>query len=168
MNSNVFTRRITISITVIFLTVSGGTVMYGQSRTNGNCEEGISSERETAITLTIGNTVIPAVLNNTVSARDLISRLPYTVKLTRYSHDYCGVMSNPLKFDQKDVRSGWCNGDIHFATDGPYVVLFFGDEENSKQFGHQIHIGHINADAKVLENLRNRTIDVLIQVAGRN
>jgi hypothetical protein len=74
-------------------------------------------------------------------------------------------MSTPLKYDQKDVRNGWCNSDIHFATDGPYFVLFFGDEANSKQFGHQIHIGRMNIDSKVLADIQTRNIDVLIQLA---
>ena len=55
-------------------------------------------ENGTAIKLTIGDTVIPATLNNSTSAKELISRLPYTVSLNRFSHDYCGVMKDPNSY----------------------------------------------------------------------
>ena len=49
-------------------------------------------ENGTKITLTVGAAVIPAVLNDSKSAKALIARLPYTVRLQKYAHDYCGVM----------------------------------------------------------------------------
>ncbi|MHB9291696.1 hypothetical protein Holit_00777 [Hollandina sp. SP2] len=119
----------------------------------------------TAITLTIGRLVIPAVLNDTVTARDLISRLPYTVRLHKYAHDFCAVMPNPLRYDPKDIQNGWRNGDIHFATDSNYFVLFFAGEDVSQRYGYQIHIGKMNVDAEVLRNLNDRDIDVRIELA---
>lgn len=38
-----------------------------------------------------GDTVIPAVLNDSETARALIAKLPYTQHMSRYSHDFCGV-----------------------------------------------------------------------------
>ncbi|MDO5537977.1 MAG: cyclophilin-like fold protein, partial [Desulfovibrionaceae bacterium] len=61
-------------------------------------------ENGTPVTLTIGKTVIPATLNDSRTARALIARLPYTVKLHRYSHDYCGVMEDPLPYNEADVH----------------------------------------------------------------
>jgi hypothetical protein len=57
--------------------------------------------------MTIGDTVISATLNNSTSSKELISRLPYSVSLNRFSHDYCGVMKDPFKYDEKDVHNGW-------------------------------------------------------------
>ena len=137
------------------------TIASAQSKTDHDaCNTPV--ENGTAITLTIGNTVIPAVLNNSVTARDLISRLPLTISLHRYSHDFCGIMSNPLKHDPTDVQHGWKNGDIHFATDGPYFVLFFADEEISKQYGNQVHIGKMNVDLKKLRDLGS---DINVKIA---
>lgn len=127
---------------------------------NDSC--GTAAENGTAVTLTIGTTVIPAVLNNTLSARDLIARLPYTISLHRYTHDFCGVMPEPLKYDPADVQHGWKNGDIHFATDGDYFVLFFADEEISEQYGHQVHIGKMDVN---LDTLRNLGRDIRVTVA---
>jgi hypothetical protein len=154
-------RKMTIIVFVFMVSLS---VLVRQSFADEKdfCE--VPIENGVAVTLTIGDASIPAVLNDTVSARDLISRLPYTVSLHRYSHDYCGVMSDPLDYDKADVRHGWKNGDIHFATDGPYFVLFFGDEENSKQYGNQVHIGVMDVDLEILRDLGG-DIDVLIELA---
>lgn len=69
----------------------------------------------TPITITIGDTVIPATLNNSKSAKALLARLPFRMNLHKYAHDYCGVMSEPLSYDEADVHNGWMNGDIDFA-----------------------------------------------------
>lgn len=121
-------------------------------------------ENGTPITLTIGDTVIPATLNNSRSAKELISRLPYTVSLHRYSHDYCGVMDDPLSYDEADVHNGWMNGDIDFARDGNYFTILFEDEENSQQYGHQITMGKIDGPLSAVKNL-GRDIEVKIELA---
>lgn len=150
---------------IIFLTAVSlfATVSAQNKAGNDKCDAPV--ENGTAVTLTIGDTVVPALLNNTVTARDLIARLPYTVPLHRYTHDFCGVMSDPLKYDPADVRHGWKNGDIHFATDGNYFVLFFADEEISKQYGHQVHIGKMDVD---LDKLRGLGGDIEVTVALGN
>lgn len=121
-------------------------------------------ENGTPITLTIGDTVIPATLNNSRSAKELISRLPCTVSLHRYSHDYCGVMDNPLPYDEADVHNGWLNGDIDFARDGNYFTILFEDEENSQQYGHQITMGKIDGPLSAVKHL-GRDIEVRIELA---
>lgn len=121
-------------------------------------------ENGTPITLTIGDTVIPATLNNSTSAKELLSRLPYTVKLHRYSHDYCGVMADPLPYDEADVHHGWLDGDIDFARDGNYFTILFEEEENSQQFGHQITMGKIDGPLSAVKNLGS-DIEVKIERA---
>ncbi len=122
-------------------------------------------ENGTAITLTIGDTVMPATLNNSTTAKELISRLPYTVSLNRFSHDYCGVMEDPLKYDEKDVHNGWMNGDIDFARDANYFTILFEDEEKSQQFGDQVNIGKLDGDLSEIKGLGS-SIDILIQLAA--
>ncbi len=121
-------------------------------------------EGGTAITLTIGDTVIPATLNDCKSSQDLISRLPYTVKLHHYSHDYCGVMSDPFAYDEADVHNGWLNGDIDFATDGNYFTILYKDEDISQQFGYQVNLGVIDAPLSVMDTLGS-DITITIELA---
>lgn len=48
----------------------------------------------TRINMHFGNTVIPGILNDGKTAQDLIGKLPVTVKVSRYSHDFCGVIGS--------------------------------------------------------------------------
>lgn len=121
-------------------------------------------EGGTKIRMHFGSTVIPATLNNSETAQALIKMLPYTVKLNRYSHDFCGVMQNPLPYKEENVHYGWLNGDIDFARDSDYFTILFEDEKNSEQFGHQINIGKIDCELSLISNLRG-SFDVRIELA---
>ena len=105
------------------------------------------------ITLQVGNTVIPAMLNDSRSAQELVGRLPYTVRLHKYAHDYCGVMDEPLSYDEKDIHNGWVNGDIVFAADGNYLTILYKDEEISQQFGNLVTLGRITAPLSIMDRL---------------
>lgn len=121
-------------------------------------------ENGTPVTITIGNTVIPATLNNSKSAKALIARLPFSMTLHKYAHDYCGVMQDPLPYDEKDVHNGWLNGDIDFARDGNYFTILYEDEENSKQYGHQITLGKIDGPLSVIKSMGDN-INIRIDLA---
>lgn len=121
-------------------------------------------EGGTKITITVGDVVIPATLNDCRSSQELISRLPYIMTLNKYSHDYCGVMSEPLSYDEEDVHYGWLNGDIDFSRDGDYFTILYKDEDISEQFGHQINLGKVDCELPLLDELDN-TIEILIDLA---
>lgn len=116
----------------------------------------------TPIILIIGNTKIPATLNDSLSSQELIKRLPFTMKLRKYAHDYCGVMQNPLPYDEKDVHNGWLNGDIDFARDGNYFTILYEDEENSKQYGHQINLGKVDGPLSAIKSM-GEEIEITIE-----
>ena len=124
-----------------------------------------NSESGTPITLTVNNTVIPAVLNETAAARDLVSRLPYTICLNRYATDFCGVMSDPLRYEQQDIQVGWLDGDLSFSPNGDYFVIFFGGQETSESGGDQCILGKVNAPLTVIQSLSDGAIDVRIDLA---
>ncbi len=120
-------------------------------------------ENGTKIKLVIGETVIPGVLNDGKSAQALIAKLPYTVRLQRYEHDYCGVMDAPLPYDKKDLRSGWLNGDIAYAVDGDYFTILYKDEDVSQQFDGIVNMGVLSAPLSVMDTL-DRSISVRIEL----
>jgi hypothetical protein len=111
-------------------------------------------ENGTRISMYFGDVIIPGILNDSETARALIKMLPYTVHVSRYAHDFCGVMKNPLPYREEDVHYGWLNGDIDFARDANYFTILFEDEKNSEQYGHQINIGAINCELSKISNLR--------------
>lgn len=123
---------------------------------SGNNGKGYASrtlESGTKINLVVGETIIPAELNNSKSSQALIARLPYTVRLQRYEHDYCGVMDTPLSYDEKDMQSGWLNGDIALAVNGNYFTILYKDEEISKQFDGIVNLGVLKAPLSVVDTL---------------
>ncbi|WP_438497092.1 cyclophilin-like fold protein [Paenibacillus sp. IHBB 3054] len=121
-------------------------------------------ENGTKINMHFGDIVIPGTLNDSITAQALISKLPYTVHVNRYSHDFCGVMDDPLEYREEDVHYGWLNGDIDFATDADYFTILFEDEEKSEQYGYQVNIGKIDSELSVISQLSG-SYDVLIELA---
>ena len=118
----------------------------------------------TRINMHFGDTVIPGILNDSETAKALIARLPYTVRMSRYSHDFCGVMKDALPYEEENVHYGWLNGDIDFARDADYFTILFEDEENSEQYGHQVNIGVIDCELSKIAKLRG-SYDVRIEAA---
>lgn len=116
--------------------------------------------KETEILLTIGQVQIAAVLNDSKPAKHLIDMLPYTVKLQKYAHDYCGVMK-ALPHDQQELRNGWSNGDIAFAADGNYFAILYKDEDISQQYGNMVTLGKLTVDPSIMDTLDDAiTVDI--------
>ena len=108
----------------------------------------------TKIIMYFGETAIPATLNDSITAQALIKMLPYTITLSNYGSDFCGVMKNPLPYKEEDVHNGWLNGDIDFATDGDWFTILFGGEENSDSYGYQVNIGKIDCELEKISSLQ--------------
>lgn len=121
-------------------------------------------EQGTKINMYFGDTIIPGLLNDSFSSQELIKRLPLKVRVNHYSHDFCGVMDDPLPYHEEDVHYGWLNGDIDFARDGDYFTILFEDEEKSEIYGHQINLGIITCPLAKISNLRG-SYEVLIELA---
>jgi hypothetical protein len=101
------------------------------------------SADETAITLTFDNgTMIPAKLNGTLAARNLVAMLPLSRGLERSTYDYCGT-SPSVDFDPDEVQAGWQNGDIGYANG--WLALFFAGEEQSETYTSEMIVGQMDA-----------------------
>lgn len=116
------------------------------------------------INMYFGDTVIPGILNDSETAQALIDMLPYTVHMNRYSHDFCGVMDDPLPYEEEVEHYGWLNGDIDFAADTDYFIILSEDEESSEQYGYQVNIGVIDCPLEKISELTG-SYDVRIELA---
>lgn len=123
----------------------------------------VPMEGGTKINMHFGDTVIPGVLNDSETAKALIAKLPYTQKVSRYSHDFCGV-TEELPYKENEVHYGWLNGDIDYATDAPYFTILFEDEAESEQYGNQVNIGVITCPLEEISKLEG-SFDVRIELA---
>lgn len=119
-----------------------------------------SPEDSTKITLTIGETVIPAILYNTPPARELMERLPVTVSLNRGPVDYCGGIE-PITYGEDDVQVGYRSGDLAYWTPGQDFVIFTETEESSSGEPTMVILGHISVDVEDVRDLGS-TIEVTI------
>ena len=120
-------------------------------------------EGGTKINMYFGDTVIPGVLNDSETAKALIAKLPYTQKVSRYSHDFCGV-TEKLPYSEDEVHYGWLNGDIDYATDAPYFTILFEDEDVSEKYGYQVNIGVITCPIENISSLEG-DYEVRIELA---
>ncbi|MEV7391991.1 cyclophilin-like fold protein [Streptomyces sp. NPDC091215] len=122
-----------------------------------------TAQGSTPITLTAGNTVIPAALNGTLTARRFKDELPFTITLQRYSDDYRATAA-PLETDESQQQSGWKNGDIGYFG-GWFTILFDGQEHSRNHTGVMI-IGRV-ADG-YLDTVRglDGTITVTVALAS--
>ena len=99
-----------------------------------------SMPNETKVRLIVGSDTYNAVLNDTTSAVDLISKLPYTVRVNRSAVDYCGRLDKPLETRTGEAQAGWKNGDISYIPGADWIAFFFGGEEGSASYGNNQHI----------------------------
>lgn len=124
----------------------------------------IPPENGTKINIRFGDdAVITGMLNDSDTAKALIAKLPYTVHMSRYSHDFCGV-TEELPYNEDEVHYGWLNGDIDYAIDAPYFTILFKDEDESEQFGYQVNIGVITSPLAEIDAL-NGSYDVTVELA---
>lgn len=120
-------------------------------------------ENTVNITLTVGDIVIPAELNDTEAAKDLLSRLPYTVKVNRGSVDLCGDIGEALKYDDDDFQDGWEYGDFMWMPDGNWFVIFTDGIETYGQ-GEWLVLGHMGEEWEQLKDLKG-SVEIRIDLA---
>lgn len=92
------------------------------------------------INITDGSTVVWAVLNETVAAKDFEKRLPFKCSGYDSGIDYCCTAASGV-FDPMELQSGWKNGDISLG--GGWFALLYGGEESSSSYHNMMIIGHI-------------------------
>lgn len=81
-------------------------------------------EKKMKIKITIDDNLIVAELNNTDTARDLLSKLPLTLQLNKHQNReyYTGIKLDKTALTQ----NGYQVGDIGYWTAGNSLVFFYG------------------------------------------
>ena len=126
-----------------------------------------STENSTPITLTIENKVIPAILYNRATAKELLAKLPHKVRLGRGPVDYCGGMGFNIKYTKQEAQDGFRNGELAYWIPGGDFVIFIDKEEESLSVSQDcIMIGKLTkpADLEIIKKMKG-SIEVLIQPA---
>lgn len=128
-----------------------------QARAEGEKEQNIM----TNITVTVENASVPGVLYDNAAAKELLSRLPAHFSLSRGSRDYCGNMGTPLPHDEKDVQSGYRNGDLAWWLPGNDFVIFTEREESSGEVEGCVILGRLLSGVEEIRDM-GRSITVTV------
>ena len=112
------------------------------------------------ISISDGRTVLYAVLNDTVAARDFARRLPCRMTGTDSGTDYCFPAASGI-YDPMETRVGWENGDLCLC--GGYFAILYGGAEGSGSCSDMVLIGRLEAPSlKQIEKWPDR---VTVKVA---
>ncbi len=128
------------------------------------CSASLAENAPVHVTLTVGEKVIHAVLNDNEAARSLLSRLPCTVTVSQGSVDFCGNMGEPLDYSEEDYQDGFEYGDFMWMLDGNWFVFFTDDIETYKSRHPWIVLGHMDESWEVLKKM-DGTIDITARCA---
>lgn len=119
-------------------------------------------EDTTQITLTAGERVITAELDNSETSREFLATLPRTMEMNRYDdREYYGRMEE-ISENGTAIES-FENGDLTYYPAGPSLAVFFDKEDTSRQ-GGLIRMGKITSDLSAFETM-GETEEVLIEIA---
>lgn len=119
------------------------------------------------ITVQLGEVKLPAVLNDTETARAFAACLPLTLRMSISTVGCCGSLPFSLPHDPARIHRGWVDGDINYNPSGGWLAIFFDDEQNSRRYGDQLTIGCIEGSLEPLHALTG-PLDVRIDRVAKD
>ena len=122
------------------------------------CPQAESAE----ITMTAGEKVITARLDESETTKAFLATLPRTFTMRRYGdREYYGRMEEITKNGEK--ISDFENGDVTYYPGGPSFAVFFAGAGRSSQSG-LIRMGKITSGISLFENL-GESVEMQVQPA---
>lgn len=118
--------------------------------------EGTASTSETAITITIGDTVLEGVLYDTALANEISEYFPLTVSMVSYGgrEYYGGVDFYPENIEGGQVT--FENGDITYCEAHHNMAIFYAQTDDPILSVEVIPIGKVTSDLTVFSSLDSR------------
>jgi len=117
---------------------------------------------QTHISMTVGDVVISATLEDSETTREFIATLPRTISMTRYDdREYYGKVGKRLSEDGPQIPD-YSDGDITYYVPGGSFAVFFDKEEESSLSG-LIRMGRVESDLSVFSGLAHN-VDMRIAV----
>ena len=124
----------------------------------------------TKIELSIGKHQFEGLLNDSETASALASRLPLTVRLSRWGEEYYGDIGEPLGVGQaEDARDEMKVGELAYWRPGNALCIFFGPTPASvgdepRAASPVNPVGEITSDVSPLTDMPN-SVTVSIEAA---
>lgn len=105
---------------------------------------------------------IPAVLNDSVAAKDFQKRLPVTVSGSRGEYDYHFKTAIGC-FDPEQTQIGWQDGNISLS--GGWLRIFFSGEEETERRERTMVIAHIDRKDLLLVRALPENAKIRVEIA---
>lgn len=125
----------------------------------GITKESIGTENtETAITITIGDTVLDGVIYDTALAQEIKEYFPLTISMSGFGgrEYYGGVDFYPAEENLMGGGNTFDNGDITYCEAHHNMAVFYAQTHNPVLSVDVIPIGRVTSDLSVFENLDSR------------
>lgn len=112
-------------------------------------------DTNTKIKITFGNKVVQGYLNNTITAKEFIRKLPLRMQMTRYAdREYYGKVGEDLSVNPNSITNIFKSGDITYWIPGKSFALFINDEDNP-YLSNLVVIGKITTDLNIFSDMGN-------------
>lgn len=113
---------------------------------------------ETAITITIGDTVLDGVIYDTALAQEIKEYFPLTISMSGFGgrEYYGGVDFYPAEENLVGGGNTFNDGDITYCEAHHNMAIFYAQTDNPVLSVDVIPIGRVTSDLSVFENLDSR------------
>lgn len=125
----------------------------------GMTGESVGAENgETAITITIGDTVLDGVIYDTALAQEIKEYFPLTISMSGFGgrEYYGGVDFYPAEENLVGGGNTFNNGDITYCEAHHNMAIFYAQTDNPVLSVDVIPIGRVTSDLSVFENFDSR------------
>lgn len=122
----------------------------------------------TPITITAGDTVITAELDDSDITREFLSQLPQTIPMSRIrTREFYGPIERPL-VTQAPVQTTFANGDVAYWFSGESMCLFYADEDTDGTVSSGImKLGRITSDLSALAQFDD-PVEMVVAIAPKS
>jgi flavodoxin len=118
---------------------------------------------ETAIRITIGNTVLEGVLYDSDLARQFVAQLPQTISMSNYGgREVYGSIDQRLTVEGSG-QLRFDNGDITYCPSNNTAAIFYAQTDRPDLTMEVYPIGKVTSDLSVFPNLPSR-VDITFEV----
>lgn len=113
------------------------------------------SSSETAITITIGETVLTGMLNSSPVAQEFMRILPVTISMGQYGgREYYGGIPNKIVTNEEG-RLHFDDGDITYCPQNNTIAIFYAQTDRPNLTMKVIPIGKITSDLSVFHSMQH-------------
>lgn len=103
----------------------------------------------TRLRITLGDTVVTAVLNDSRTAALVIDAVPFESTAQRWGEEV--YLQTPVDADEEDAQADVPSGTVAYWPPGKALCLFFGQ----RPYSPVNVVGRIEGDATVLANVKD-------------